>query len=43
MVGFAVMFGRERNQTGVLIELKPEVQEKSLDTAGRASLVDEIW
>ena len=43
IVGFAIMFGRERNQTGVLIELKPEAQGRSLDAAGRASLIDEIW
>ncbi|QRV95000.1 AMP binding enzyme [Ceratobasidium sp. AG-Ba] len=39
----ATIFGRERNQTGVLIELTPDAQSRILDAAGRAELVEEIW
>ncbi|QRV80473.1 acetyl-CoA synthetase-like protein [Ceratobasidium sp. AG-Ba] len=43
IVQYAAVFGRERNQTGVLIELTPDAQSRSLDTTRRAGLVEEIW
>lgn len=40
---YAAIFGRERNQTGVLIELIEEVKAMQQSREGRADLVDQIW
>lgn len=37
------MFGRARNQTGILIELAEAAKEGYKDKEGRARLVDQIW
>lgn len=38
----SVVFGRERNQTGVLIELKENLKERYYESHGRERLVEEI-
>ncbi|KAG8734982.1 hypothetical protein FRC10_011138 [Ceratobasidium sp. 414] len=43
LVQSAVMFGRERNQTGVLIELADIVKHKYEGRESSALLVDQIW
>ncbi|KAG8707500.1 hypothetical protein FRC08_000466 [Ceratobasidium sp. 394] len=43
LVQSAIMFGRERNQTGVLIELADPVKRKHEVRENRALLVDQIW
>lgn len=39
----AIMFGRERNQTGVLIELVEGASSRCNNKEGRAKLAEEIW
>lgn len=43
LVQQAIMFGRERNQTGALIELKEGASGEYYSRGGRAKLVEEIW
>ncbi|QRW09275.1 AMP binding enzyme [Ceratobasidium sp. AG-Ba] len=43
IVLFAAMFGRERNQTGVLIDLLPAAKPRGMDAAGQKELIEEIW
>ncbi|KAG8684167.1 hypothetical protein FRC08_013838, partial [Ceratobasidium sp. 394] len=43
LVQSAIMFGRERNQTGVLIELADTVKHKYEGRENRALLVEQIW
>ncbi|KAJ1302971.1 hypothetical protein OPQ81_003262 [Rhizoctonia solani] len=43
IVHYAVMFGRERNQTGVLIELEESANSLYQTKEGRAKAIDEIW
>ncbi|QRV95029.1 L-aminoadipate-semialdehyde dehydrogenase [Ceratobasidium sp. AG-Ba] len=43
IVNAAVMFGRERNQTGVLVELVNAAQSRTLDAAERTQVIEEIW
>lgn len=43
LVRHAIMFGRERNQTGVLIELEESASTKYDFRKDHASLVEEIW
>ena len=38
----SVVFGRERNQTGVLIEIKESIKERYYEPHGREKLVEEI-
>ncbi|QRV95210.1 AMP binding enzyme [Ceratobasidium sp. AG-Ba] len=42
LIQFAVMFGREKSQTGVLIDLTPDARE-TYANEGRARVVDLIW
>ncbi|QRV80640.1 AMP binding enzyme [Ceratobasidium sp. AG-Ba] len=42
LIQFAAMFGREKSQTGVLIDLTPEAREIYMND-GRARVVDLIW
>ncbi|CAE6407221.1 unnamed protein product [Rhizoctonia solani] len=39
----AIMFGRERNQTGVLIELEESVSSMYATQEGRLKAIDEVW
>ncbi|QRV95149.1 AMP binding enzyme [Ceratobasidium sp. AG-Ba] len=43
LVRFTGVFGRERNQIGVLIELTEDAQVYSRSATGRESLLAEIW
>ncbi|KAJ1310575.1 hypothetical protein OPQ81_007304 [Rhizoctonia solani] len=43
IVRCAVMFGRERNQTGVLIQLEESANVLYKSREGRARVIDEIW
>ncbi|KAG8784498.1 hypothetical protein FRC12_018624 [Ceratobasidium sp. 428] len=43
LVQSAIMFGRERNQTGILIELTDIVKHKYEGMENRVLLVDQIW
>ncbi|GAB1528524.1 hypothetical protein RhiTH_011718 [Rhizoctonia solani] len=43
IVRSAVMFGRERNQTGVLIELEESVSSMYDTQEGRSKTIDEVW
>ncbi|KAG8683147.1 hypothetical protein FRC09_016263, partial [Ceratobasidium sp. 395] len=43
LVQSAIMFGRERNQTGILIELADIVKHKYEGMENRVLLVDQIW
>ncbi|QRV74455.1 L-aminoadipate-semialdehyde dehydrogenase [Ceratobasidium sp. AG-Ba] len=43
VIYFAAMFGRGRNQTGVLIELIDTAQPQTSDATGRTELINEIW
>jgi hypothetical protein len=43
LIQHVVMFGRERNQTGILIELEEGIYDKYNSREGRAKLVEEIW
>ncbi|KAF8738313.1 Male sterility protein, partial [Rhizoctonia solani] len=43
IVRSAVMFGRERNQTGVLIELEENVSSMYDTQEGRSKTIDEVW
>ncbi|GAB1517035.1 hypothetical protein RhiTH_000078 [Rhizoctonia solani] len=43
IVHYAVMFGRERNQTGVLIELEEGANDLCQTKEGRLKAIQEIW
>ncbi|CAE6377482.1 unnamed protein product [Rhizoctonia solani] len=43
IVHYAVMFGRERNQTGVLIELEEGANNLYETEEGRSKAIEEIW
>ncbi|KAB5591027.1 L-aminoadipate-semialdehyde dehydrogenase [Ceratobasidium theobromae] len=43
LVQHAIMFGRERNQTGVLIELEGNVSGRCHNKEDRTKLIEEIW
>ncbi|KAH7318820.1 hypothetical protein B0J17DRAFT_584211 [Rhizoctonia solani] len=43
IVQYAIMFGRERNQTGVLIELEESANKFYQTKEGRAKAIEEIW
>ncbi|KEP48049.1 putative acetyl-CoA synthetase-like protein [Rhizoctonia solani 123E] len=43
IVHYAVMFGRERNQTGVLIELEESASTLYQTKEGRAKAMEQIW
>ncbi|QRW09278.1 AMP binding enzyme [Ceratobasidium sp. AG-Ba] len=43
IVNAAIMFGRERNQTGVLVELVSTAQRRSLEAGERIQVIEEIW
>ncbi|CAE6440754.1 unnamed protein product [Rhizoctonia solani] len=43
IVHYAVMFGRERNQTGILIELEESVNDLYKTEEGRSKAIEEIW
>ncbi|CAE6494569.1 unnamed protein product [Rhizoctonia solani] len=43
IVHYAVMFGRERNQTGVLIELESNASDLYKTKEGRARAIEQIW
>jgi hypothetical protein len=43
IVHYAVMFGRERNQTGVLIELEESANNLYKTEEGRSKAIEEIW
>ncbi|KAF8601148.1 acetyl-CoA synthetase-like protein [Ceratobasidium sp. AG-I] len=43
LIQYAAMFGRERNQTGVLVELVEDAKHKAQTQEGRTEIVDQIW
>ncbi|CUA71917.1 L-aminoadipate-semialdehyde dehydrogenase [Rhizoctonia solani] len=43
IVHYAVMFGRERNQTGVLIELEESASNLYQTKEGRTKAIEQIW
>lgn len=43
IIQYAAMFGRERNQTGVLIEITEDLKYKTQSQGGRVEIINQIW